>query len=1111
MDRLSPIRVILPLLLIGLASQAMSADERKSSDMQRGPTTNPHGPSLKTPCGSCHTSTSWSPIRAIPEFDHNRETKFPLRGMHEKVQCGLCHTKLVFTNVGSQCADCHADIHRAQFGAKCDECHNVKGWQDGIKSAREHSARFPLIGAHASVTCDACHVSAAVGRFVGLSTQCASCHINEFNTAASVNHKAAGFSVNCETCHNMTSWLGVVFDHSTTGFVLAGAHATLACAACHVGGQFKGTPADCFSCHVKDFNATNNPPHAAAGFSKDCSTCHNMVNWNNATFNHNLTPFPLTGAHITVACNACHINGNFTTASTSCFSCHATTFNTTTNPNHVTAGFQTDCSQCHNTTNWQNAKFDHSTSKFPLTGAHITVACTACHIGGQFATAPLVCSGCHLADFQKTNSPNHVAAGYPQDCTVCHTTTAWQPASFDHSKTGFALTGAHTTVQCQLCHISNNFATTPTQCSGCHLPDYQKTNAPNHAATGIPTTCEACHVTAAWTPASFDHSKTVFPLTGAHVQVQCTLCHVNGNYTTVPTQCSGCHIPDFNKTTNPNHVTAGFPQDCSLCHTTAVWTPSTFDHSKTAFPLTGSHVTTACALCHVNNNFKTLPMNCVGCHLIDFQKTTNPNHVTGGFSQDCQVCHSTTNWLNATFDHSKTSFPLTGAHISVQCALCHINNNFTTVPTQCSGCHMTDFNKTASPPHVSAGFPTDCTLCHTTANWTSATFNHSTTGFPLDGGHTSLLCAQCHVNNNYKLTSGACYPCHTADFTATNNPPHASAGFPTDCTLCHTTANWTSATFNHGTTGFPLTGGHTSLLCAQCHVSNNYKLTSGACYPCHTVDYTNTNNPPHASAGFPTDCTLCHTTANWTSATFNHSTTGFPLDGGHVSLQCAQCHVSNNYKLTSGACYPCHTADYNDTNNPPHASAGFPTDCTLCHTTANWTSATFNHSTTGFPLDGGHVSLLCAQCHVSNNYKLTSGACYPCHTTDYNGATNPPHAASGFPTDCTQCHTTANWTSSTFNHNNTGFALTGAHTSLHCAQCHVDNNYKLTSGACYPCHTADFTWDHQSASRLRGFPDRLHAVPLYDQLDQRNVQSRDDRIHAGREACDRDVRAVPRQ
>ena len=92
------------LLLLGLVlgvTLAMAADNTRS----------PHG-SLNMACQNCHTVYGWKPIRAIPEFDHNTQTKFPLRGMHEGVNCVNCHTKMVFSNVGTRCANCHADIHR---------------------------------------------------------------------------------------------------------------------------------------------------------------------------------------------------------------------------------------------------------------------------------------------------------------------------------------------------------------------------------------------------------------------------------------------------------------------------------------------------------------------------------------------------------------------------------------------------------------------------------------------------------------------------------------------------------------------------------------------------------------------------------------------------------------------------------------------------------------------------------------------------------------------------------------------------------------------------------------------------------------------------------------
>ncbi|MGC2323510.1 MAG: cytochrome c3 family protein, partial [Terriglobales bacterium] len=98
----------------------MAAAALPSAAQQSGYTStrSPHG-NLAIPCQNCHTAAAWKPIRAIPEFDHNK-TRYPLRGMHENVACVQCHTKPVFTNVGSKCADCHADIHRRQMGANCE-------------------------------------------------------------------------------------------------------------------------------------------------------------------------------------------------------------------------------------------------------------------------------------------------------------------------------------------------------------------------------------------------------------------------------------------------------------------------------------------------------------------------------------------------------------------------------------------------------------------------------------------------------------------------------------------------------------------------------------------------------------------------------------------------------------------------------------------------------------------------------------------------------------------------------------------------------------------------------------------------------------------------------
>ncbi len=1036
---------------------------------QQAPRThNPHGP-LPVSCEACHTATAWAPIRPHPEFDHNTQTAYPLRGMHTHVACGACHIHPVFKRTSTDCASCHADLHRGQMGKNCEKCHTVSGWLTAVQQTRQHADRFPLLGAHATTQCDSCHKGAATGQFQGLSTDCITCHQADFTKAQLPPHTAAAFSQDCTTCHSMNSWRGAKFDHAAVAhFPLTGVHATLDCQSCHMNGKFAGTPAACVNCHLDVYKSTTNPNHTAANFSTDCSVCHNTSTWAGATFDHSKTKFPLTGGHKPLQCNQCHTGGSFASTPANCDACHMANYKRTTNPNHVMDSFPLDCSLCHNTTSWAGASFDHSKTKFPLTGAHTALRCAQCHNGGPFSATPTNCDGCHLADFKKTNNPNHAAAGFPLDCSVCHTTATWAGASFDHSKTRFPLTGAHKPLQCSQCHTGGQFSATSTNCDACHLADFKKTTNPNHVSAGFPLDCSMCHSTTSWAGAAFDHSKTKFPLTGAHTSLQCAQCHTGGSFAAIPANCDSCHLPDFKKTTNPNHVSAGFPLDCSLCHSTTSWAGAVFDHSKTRFPLTGAHTALQCQQCHTGGNFAATPTNCDACHLADFKKTTNPNHVSAGFPLDCSVCHNTASWAGASFDHSKTKFPLTGAHTTLQCVLCHTGGNFAATQTNCDACHLPDYNKTTNPNHVSAGFPKDCSVCHNTISWAGATFDHSKTKFPLTGAHTNLQCSQCHTSGSFAATPTNCDACHINDYNKTTNPSHVAAGFPKDCSICHTTATWANAKFDHGAlSGFPLTGAHTTLQCSQCHTGNSFSTAPRTCDGCHLANYKGTTNPNHTLAGFPLDCSVCHSTTSWAGATFDHSKTKFPLTGAHISLQCNQCHTSGSFAATPTNCDACHLADYNKTTNPSHTAAGFPLDCSICHSTTSWAGAVFDHSKTPFPLTGAHVSVPCANCHVGNKFAGTPTDCYSCHKSDYTSVQSPNHIAAGFPTDCTLCHTTSSWLGAIFNH--TWFPIySGSHAGkwTTCADCHINSsNYALFS--CITCHQhnqTDTDSHHQDVS-----------------------------------------------
>jgi hypothetical protein len=235
---------------------------------------------------------------------------------------------------------------------------------------------------------------------------------------------------------------------------------------------------------------------------------------------------------------------------------------------------------------------------------------------------------------------------------------------------------------------------------------------------------------------------------------------------------------------------------------------------------------------------------------------------------------------------------------------------------------------------VAAAFPTDCTVCHSTASWTSATFNHASTGWALTGAHVSVACTSCHVNNNYSLTSTACVTCHQTDYNNAITPVnHIQLGFPTTCEVCHNTVVWTAGTFNHNNTPFPLTGAHTTVPCASCHVNNNYTSLPTLCSSCHITDYNTTTNPNHKAALWPTTCDTCHTTAGWMPANLpTQYHTLFNVNHGNANGVCSTCHTnSSDYSVFQ---------------------------CTGCHGGGN--SANFSH-----PNVGGYVynSINCYSCH----------------------------------------------------------------------------------------------------------------------------------------------------
>ncbi|MCK9209800.1 MAG: hypothetical protein M0P61_03070 [Ignavibacteriaceae bacterium] len=1012
-------------------------------------TTNPNHVTSKFPtdCKRCHTNTAWIPS----SFNHS-STNFPLTGIHAITTCISCHAS-GYTNISTDCYSCHKTNYdnttnpnhvTSQFPTTCNTCHSTTGWKPA--TFNHSTTQFPLTGAHLSVACIQCHASG----YVNTPKDCYSCHKTNYDNTTNPNHVTSQFPTTCNTCHSTTAWKPATFDHSTTQFPLTGAHLSVACNQCHASG-YVNTPKDCYSCHKTNYDNTTNPNHVTSQFPTTCTTCHSTTAWKPATFDHSTTTFPLTGAHTSVDCAKCHANG-YTNTPTDCYSCHKTNYDNTTNPKHSTAGFPTTCKDCHQTTGWTPATFDHN-KYFPIaSGKHSGISCATCHNTSNYANFTCLSSGCHP---KSSTDSKHIGEvnGYSyvsSECYRCHPTGKAEGA-FNHNTSRLPLTGKHLTIACESCHLPTNTSPLSPECSSCHQTNYANSASPNHQQLGLSTDCKLCHTADGWKPSTFNHAATNFQLIGKHATAVCSDCH-KGKTTGTSQVCNDCHQTNYANSLNPNHLIIGLSIDCKLCHTTDGWKPSTFNHATTNFQLVGKHATAVCSDCHKGKTTGTSQI-CNDCHQTNYANSLNPNHLTIGLSIDCKLCHTTDGWKPSTFNHATTNFQLVGKHLTAVCSDCHKGK--TTGTSQiCNDCHQPNYINSVNPSHQILGLSTDCKSCHTSDGWKPSTFNHATTNYQLVGKHTTATCSDCH-KGKAAGTSQICNDCHQPNYASSVNPSHQILGLSTDCKSCHTPDGWKPSTFNHATTNYQLVGKHTTAACSDCH-KGKAAGTSQICNDCHQPNYASSVNPNHLSIGLSTDCKSCHTTDGWKPSTFNHATTNFQLTGKHSTVLCSDCHKGKTTG-TDTQCYGCHKTDYDNTTNPHHIAANFPTDCTKCHSTTAWKPATFDHSTTKFPLTGAHTSVDCVKCHT-NGYTNTPTDCYSCHKTNYDNTTNPKHSTAGFTTACADCHKTAAWTPATFDHNKYFPIASGKHSGISCATCHNTSNYAnftcLSSG-CHPKSSTD--------------------------------------------------------
>ena len=470
----------------------------------------------------------------------------------------------------------------------------------------------------------------------------------------------------------------------------------------------------------------------------------------------------------------------------------------------------------------------------------------------------------------------------------------------------------------------------------------------------------------------------------------CTACHVDPwSSAVMATRCLACHTDVRAELDDPASLHSALPdvKVCRACHSEHNGAAASlthvslqdFPHDRLKFTLAAHQTRSSgqpftCADCHGDNVAEFDRAQCETCHR-EYQADFVTQHAAD-FGSDCLACHDGVDRFS-NFDHNRLKFTLSGEHRQIACGECHAQvrtvADFKRAVAACSECHQKD------DAHDGA-FGADCGQCHTSGGWQDATFDHNLAAFQLVGGHQTVECEKCHVDNVFKGTPQTCVACHQKD------DEHQGA-YGTDCAQCHTPLDWQDATFDHNLAAFQLVGGHQMVECEKCHVDNVFKGTPQTCIVCHQKD------DEHQGA-YGTDCAQCHTPVDWKDATFDHNLAAFKLTGAHITVTCEKCHVNGVFKGTPLTCLGCHA-------EPQEHLGTFGTDCAQCHTTQTWQGATFDHV---FPLDHGEGgNIACQTCHTTPDFKQYT--CYGCHEHD-PADIQAEHLEEGISDfqDCVRCH-----------------------------------------------------------------------------------------------------------